>query len=149
MTIAVRLLADLPQLIEPVARMRWLEWHEHGHLDHWIDTTGREAGRDELPVTWVATDQAAGAVGAVALGPHHMDGRPELTPWVWGLVVRADMRNRGVGRLLLSRLERFAVTRGFSEIWVATGPPAHTFYERCGWRATERIGTTNVLRKPI
>ena len=149
MTIAVRLLADLPQLIEPVARLRWLEWPRHGHLDHWMDTTGREAGRDELPVTWVATDQAAGAVGAVALGPGNLDERPELTPWVWGLVVRADMRNRGVGRLLLSRLERFAVTRGDPEIWVATGPPADTFYERCGWRAIERIGATNVLRKPI
>jgi GNAT superfamily N-acetyltransferase len=148
-TIAVRLLADLPHLVEPIGRLRWQEWHERGHLDFWVDTTGREAGRDELPVTWVAVDPTGAAVGAVALGPHDVDERPELTPWVWGLVVRADIRDRGVGRMLLSRLERFAVGRGYPEIWVATGPPAETFYERCGWRTVERIGTTNVMRKPI
>ena len=149
MTIAIRLLADLPQLIEPVARLRWLEWHDEHHLDHWMEVTRREAGRDELPVTWVAVDAAGSGVGAVGLGAHDVEERPELTPWVWGLVVRADMRDRGVGRMLLSRLERFAVGRGHSEIWVSTGPPAVAFYERCGWRSVEQIGPSTILRKPI
>jgi GNAT superfamily N-acetyltransferase len=161
-TIAIRLLADLPQLIEQVARLRWLEWHDEHHLDHWMEVTRREAGRDELPVTWVAVDAAGSVVGAVGLGPFDpptdspglvrgtaVEERPELTPWVWGLVVRADMRDRGVGRMLLSRLERFAVGRGHSEIWVSTGPPAVAFYERCGWRSVEQIGPSTILRKPI
>jgi GNAT superfamily N-acetyltransferase len=148
-TIAIRLLADLPQLIEPVARLRWLEWHDLHHLDFWVDTTRREAGRDELPVTWVAVGAGGEAVGAIALGPHEVDERPDRTPWVWGMVVDAGMRNRGVGRMLLSRLERFAVGRGYAEVWVVTGPPAVAFYERCGWRAVEQIGPSTVLRKPI
>jgi hypothetical protein len=50
---------------------------------------------------------------------------------------------------LLSRLERFTVGRGYSEIWAATGPPAVAFYERCGWRTVEQIGSSTVMRKPI
>lgn len=34
----------------------------------WIETTRREAGRDDLPVTLVAMDGARHALGAVALG---------------------------------------------------------------------------------
>jgi hypothetical protein len=32
---------------------------------------------------------------------------------------------------------------------VATGEPAVAFYERCGWRTSERIGSSTVLRKPV
>jgi hypothetical protein len=73
-TIAVRLLADLPHLTEPVARLRWQEWPGQGGLDVWLDLTRSEAGRDEPPVSWVAVDAAGEAVGAVALGPDEAAG---------------------------------------------------------------------------
>jgi GNAT superfamily N-acetyltransferase len=114
----VELLADVPHLIEPVGRMRFAEWGHDGDVDEWIDTTRREAGRDELPVTWVAVDETGAALGAVALGTSDVPGRPELTPCVWGMVVRAGLRGRGIGRLLLRRLERFAVDRGHPVVWV-------------------------------
>ncbi len=54
MTVLVRLLADAPHLIEPVGRMRFAEWGSNNNVDEWISITEREAGRDELPVSWVA-----------------------------------------------------------------------------------------------
>ncbi|HEX8345261.1 MAG TPA: GNAT family N-acetyltransferase [Actinoplanes sp.] len=149
MTIVVRLLADVPELIEPVGRMRWAEWGGGDDVDAWISTTRREAGRDDLPVTWVAVDDTGAALGAVALGPSDVAGRPELVPCIWGMVVRADVRGSGVGALLLRRLERFAVDRGDPVVWVATGPPAVGFYERCGWRRVEELAGATLLRKQI
>ena len=57
---SVVLLADRIHLVSGVAEIRWREW---GHppepqaLSWWVDAARREAGREELPVTFVATDQ--------------------------------------------------------------------------------------------
>jgi predicted N-acetyltransferase YhbS len=148
-SVLVQLLADVPDLIEPIGRMRCAEWGSADKVDEWISTTRREAGRDDLPVTWVAVDDTGTALGAVALGPSDVPSRPELMPCVWGMVVHADRRGRGVGRLLLQRLERFAVGRGYPAVWVATGPPAVGYYERCGWQRTEELSGGTLLRKRI
>lgn len=145
----MRLLADVPNLIEPIGRLRCAEWDSADRVDEWISTTRREAGRDDVPVTWVAVDDTGTALGAVALGPSDVPGRPELTPCVWGMVVRADLRGRGVGRLLLQQLERFAVGRGYPAVWVATGPPAVGYYERCGWQRAERLPGGTLLCKRL
>jgi hypothetical protein len=68
--ISVRLLADLPDLVPAVGKLRWQEWgHEPGRtaLSWWVEVTGREAGRDGLPVTFVAVDRHGEAVGAAGL----------------------------------------------------------------------------------
>jgi predicted N-acetyltransferase YhbS len=148
-TVLVRLLADVPDLIEPIGRLRHAEWGRHDSLAGWIATTRREAGRDDLPVTWVAVDAAGEALGAVALGPSDVPGRPELAPCVWGMVVRADVRGRGVGRLLLQRLERFAAGRGHPVVWVITGASAAGYYERCGWERAEDLAEGTLLGKRI
>ncbi len=145
----MRLLADVPNLIEPIGRLRCAEWGSADRVDEWISTTRREAGRDDLPVTWVAVDKTGTALGAVALGPSDVPGRPELMPCVWGMVVRADVRGRGVGRRLLQQMERFAVDRGYPAVWVATGPPAVEYYERCGWQRAEDLRGGTLLCKRL
>jgi GNAT superfamily N-acetyltransferase len=148
-TVLVRLLADLPDLIEPVGRMRFAEWGHDDAVEEWISTTRNEAGRHDLPVTWVAVGETSAALGAVALGSSDVPDRPELTPCVWGMVVRTDLRRRGIGRLLLQRLERHAADHGYPAVWVLTGPPAVGYYERCGWQRAEELPTGTLLRKQI
>ena len=149
MTVLVQLLADVPQLIEPIGRMRFAEWGNNNDVDEHISVTRREAGREFLPVTWVAVDDTGAALGAVALGTSDVPGRPELVPCVWGMVVRTDLRRRGIGRLLLERLEHFAVGCGYTAVYVFTGPPAVDYYERCGWQRTEELPNGTLLRKPV
>ena len=144
----VHLLADHPHLINPVALLRWREWGRDETLTRWIRITVREAGREELPITWVAVDEQGEALGAVAIGDHE-DVRPDLAPWVWGLVVAADARERGVGRRLIDRVVAFAELKGYPELWVATGPPAVGFYERCGFRHVEKHDDTTVLVRSL
>jgi GNAT superfamily N-acetyltransferase len=148
-TVRVLLLADVPDLIEPIGTMRFAEWGQDGDLDDWISATRREAGREGLPVTWVAVGDCGAALGAVALGPSDVPDHPELVPCIWGMVVRSDSRLRGIGRLLVNRLERYAAEQGYRVVWVLTGPPAVAYYEHCGWQPEQRLPSGLLLRKQI
>ncbi len=154
--VSVRLLADLPHLVPVIGQLRWQEWGrppEPEDPSWWMEVTGREAGRDTLPVTFVAVDADGAALGAVGLGEFDLDELQDRSPWVLGLIVRSDRRRHGIGRLLLTRLEQFAADAGHRTVWVATGPAAD-FYRRCGWQETERLRLapgepTTVLRKSV
>ena len=156
-SLSVQLLADRPELVAAVGKIRWAEWGhppEPKHLSWWVDVTGREAGREGLPVTFVAVDGSGAAVGAVGLGEFDIEERRDRSPWVLGMVVRRDSRGRGVGRLLLSELERHATASGYSTVWVATGDPAVGFYRRCGWQPVETLrlasgNPTTLLQKRV
>jgi GNAT superfamily N-acetyltransferase len=49
------------------------------------------------------------------------------------MVVRSNARRQGIGRLLVTALERVAADRGYTQVWVATGDDAVDFYRSCGW----------------
>jgi GNAT superfamily N-acetyltransferase len=133
---AVHLLADRLELTEPVGRMRWEEWGrapEPESLEWWLATTSREAGRFDLPITFVAVDAGGDAVGAVGLAEFDIDDR-------------ADHRREGIGRALIERLEQSAVAQRRTTLWVAT-ESAISFYEKCGYVAFERV--SRIRRPPI
>jgi RimJ/RimL family protein N-acetyltransferase len=106
--VSVELLADHPHLIPVVGEMRWREWGrppEPERLDWWVDVTAREAGREELPVTWMAIDSRGQAVGAVGLGRFDIEERRDRSPWVLGMIVEQKYRNKGIGGELMRALE--------------------------------------------
>lgn len=138
----VELLADRSDLADVVADLRWREWgHEPEPTDRnwWRDATVREAGKDSLPVTWVACDATSCAVGAVGLGQFDIEERHDRSPWLLGMIVRPDRRGAGLGRLLLSQVEEWASSHGYSEIWAANEGPAVEFYRSCGWVVQETV----------
>ena len=137
--VTIGLLADHQHLVLAVGQIRWREWGhppEPENLDWWVDSTGREAGRAELPVTWVAIDSLGEAVGAVGLGKFDIEERRDRTPWVLGMIVTMQQRGLGIGSKLMEALEAWARGNGYSQIWVATGQ-AVDFYRKCGWELTE------------
>ncbi len=139
MALTVTLLADSLESAAAVAEMRWQEWGRPPEPEDpawWLETTVREAGREELPVTFVARDPADEVVGAVGLDTYDLDERHDTTPWVTGMIVRRDRRGRGVGRSLLQHLERWAAEHQVAETWVGTDL-ALGFYQRCGWTLQE------------
>lgn len=140
--VTVQLLVDNERLIPAVGEMRWREWGhppEPEDVAWWIDVTARESGRDALPVTWVAIDAGGEALGAVGLDVYDIEERRDRSPWVVGMIVRADRRGKGIGRQLLTRLEQWAGDHGHRRVWVATGGPAIDFYRACGWTLTETV----------
>jgi GNAT superfamily N-acetyltransferase len=140
--VTVELLADHEQLIPAMGELCWREWGhppEPTDLEWWVDVTAREAGRDRLPITWVALDERGGALGRVGLGEFDIEERRDRSPWVLGMIVRPDRRGMGVGRLLLAQLEAWAGSHGYLQVWVATGGQAIDFYRQCGWELSETV----------
>ena len=123
--------------------MRCQEW---GHPPEpedpawWLEITVHEAGRERLPVTFVAHDMAGEVLGAVGLDTYDLDERQDTSPWVTGMIVRRDHRREGVGRKLMQHLERWAAERQIPEAWVGTDL-AREFYQRCGWTVQEAFTT--------
>ena len=153
--ISIELLADHPHLVPAIGEIRWREWGhppEPERLDWWVDVTAREAGRAELPVTWVAIDPHGEAVGAVGLGQFDIEERRDRSPWVLGMIVVPEYRDRGIGGKLMKALEDWTYQYGYSQAWVATGGRAISFYQKCGWELAEIINresgeTISILTK--
>jgi GNAT superfamily N-acetyltransferase len=140
--ISIELLADHPHLIREVAEIRWREWGQPQgpeDLNGWIAVTTQEAGRDHLPVTWVAIDESGRALGSVALDDFDIDERRDRSPWVVGVIVDAHHRGLGIGSQLMQTLESWAHQHGIAQAWVATGGRAVDFYQKCGWQTAENI----------
>jgi GNAT superfamily N-acetyltransferase len=140
--VTVQLLADNEQLIAAIGELCWREWGhapEPESLDWWVEVTAREAGRDGLPISWVAIDAHGEAVGRVGLGEFDLEERQDRSPWVLGMIVQPDRRGQGIGSLLMAQLESWAGSHGYKQAWVATGGRAVNFYRRCGWALSETI----------
>lgn len=59
---------------------------------------------------------------------------------IGGLIVDEACRSRGVGRLLMARVEEWARGRGFKEARLRSNvlrKPAHLFYEKLGYRVNK------------
>lgn len=155
--ISVKLLADFPHLIPVVGEIRWREWGhapEPENLEWWVDVAAREAGREGLPITWVAIDAQGQVLGAVGLGQFDIEERRDRSPWVLGMIVNAPYRGMGIGRKLMQALETWSHRQGYAQAWVATGGPAIHFYQKCGWEMRETIQrasgeTMSILTKSL
>ena len=94
--------------------------------------------QDDNYVTFVADadGKAVGLVTAVkVLAVGHPGGYVKMN----GLGVLPEYRRRGIGRMLMERVEKWAVERGAPYIGLASGigrTEAHEFYERLGYNKT-------------
>ena len=84
---------------------------------------------------FIAEMAGAGVVGWIHafVAPYLM-----VEPFVelGGLIVASSHRRRGIGRLLLSEVERWARANGVDAVWARSGStrkPAHVFYRKMGY----------------
>ena len=96
----------------------------------------RDTCRDEeLPVFFVAVDDA-GLIGSAGLVPQDMRTRKDLTPWLAGVYVKEEYRNKGVATALVARVESEAKKRNITTLYLFT-PSAAGLYEKLGWSMLE------------
>jgi GNAT superfamily N-acetyltransferase len=139
--IAIDYLANCPELIDELARLSFLEWQDvyqqrKQTLKHTVKNYRERMNIDRLPLTLVGR-QASELVGMVSLKFHDMDTRPDLDPWLGGLLVLPEWRNRGIGTMLMQRATEEARRLNISRLhlWTHT---AERLYHNLGWQVVER-----------
>ena len=152
--IAIDYLANYPELIDELARLSWKEWQDvyqqrQQTLDDSLKNYRERLNTDRLPLTLVAVRARHGKsltelvvnfrelVGMVSLKFHDMDTRPDLDPWLGGLLVLPEWRNRGVGTMLMLRATEEARRLNVQRLYLWTHS-AEGLYQKLGWQVVER-----------
>lgn len=110
------------------------------HQEFWQDVPGATVasmarrlrlarGRGGMPMCRVAL-RAGQPVGVANLVPSDADDHPEWTPWLAGVVVRADCRGMGIGSRLVKAVLADARAQGVARVYFGTDGPG--FYQRLG-----------------
>ena len=66
-----------------------------------------------------------------------MDTRPDLDPWLGGLLVLSKWRNHGVGTMLMQRATEEARRLNVPQLYLWTHT-AEGLYQKLGWQVVER-----------
>jgi GNAT superfamily N-acetyltransferase len=99
-------------------------------------------------IVLVADSPTSGVVGWIHAAEHDILEVGRFCE-ILGLVIAADQRGQGVGRLLVEQVEGWATRRGLEHVSVrsnAARSESHPFYERIGYA---RVKTQHVYRKQI
>jgi GNAT superfamily N-acetyltransferase len=153
------LLADRPDLAPHWAALHWREWGKEAgreELSWWVEDASKATQRTHPPVALIALGHHDEVLGGVGVHPFDLDERRDRSPWVVGMIVRADRRGEGIGQALLAQLEAWAGQVGIEQLWVCTETEGRTvsFYLRCGYERVEDVtsqtrGLVTILTKRI
>jgi GNAT superfamily N-acetyltransferase len=145
--IAIDYLANCPERVGDLARLSWQEWQEvyqqrKQTLDDCLKNYRDRMNTDRLPLALVAVGAGLAVncrelMGMVSLKFHDMDTRPDLDPWLGGLLVLPEWRNRGVGTMLMNRATKEARRLKVPRLYLWTHS-AERLYHKLGWQLVER-----------
>lgn len=124
-------LSERPDLAPLVAAWRLREFGRPGDLlDTWVARL--LAARPGAEETFVLFEGEM-PVATASLADDDLDSRPDLTPWLAGVVVQPDFRGRGHAARVVRHVEDFARAAGVSRLWLYTSRAAG-LYAKLGWR---------------
>jgi N-acetylglutamate synthase-like GNAT family acetyltransferase len=143
---AITLLADRPELAVGWAELHWREWGDEPgreELSWWVDAASQAIQRTSVPAAFIALGPAGEVLGGVGLSQFDLEERRDRSPWIVGMIVRADLRDQGIGQALMARLGAWAITVGIEQVWVCTEREgrAAAFYQLCGYARVENLIT--------
>ena len=143
--IAIRQLAEIPEVIPVLARWFVAEWEPYyGPNGSGNAETDLQAALDphRLPRCLVALDTDGEPVGTVSLRQESLPSHRHLGPWLAALLVEPSSRRAGIGTALVATLEDEARHAGFEQVYTAADAAFGLFSGR-GWR---HIGDAPTLR---
>jgi predicted N-acetyltransferase YhbS len=139
----IRLLADRPDLVAPLAdayEREWPGWYCRGQASASADLQAR-VRREGLPLGLVALEDEV-PVAACALVTTGGPIESTLLPWLGGLLVLPEWRRRGIASLLIDRAVIEARRQGHAMLYASTHHGAPLFH-RLGWRRRETYRTAD------
>jgi predicted N-acetyltransferase YhbS len=125
-------LFEHPEHLGEVARWIHDEWwtDKPGHTVATMAARLRAASdRAAIPLSLVAL-RGTSPIGTVNLVDNDNDERPDLSPWLAGLLVLPDYRGQGVGSTLVRSVVAEATRLGVRQVYLGTDIPR--YYARLG-----------------
>jgi GNAT superfamily N-acetyltransferase len=135
----IEYLADHPEFVPVLANWHHQEWaylRPGDTLEARTERLRGECGHEEIPTVFIALANGA-LLGSAMLLHHDMDTRMDLTPWLAGVFVAPDHRQRGIGSALVKRVVECAKSLGVKRLYLYT-PSAERLYSQLGWSFLER-----------
>jgi GNAT superfamily N-acetyltransferase len=132
----IRYLRDVPAYTTTLAA--WT-YHEFPYafvgetLEDWVKQLSAQTER----TTFVALEGDK-VVGTATLEKDDLPPRPALSPWLGSVYVLPEFRGRGIGALLVTRVEQEAKVRGFERFYLYTTDRTN-FYAKYGWQPLETL----------
>lgn len=132
-------LADYPELTPVLAAWFYAQWG-HQRPGNSVEKVAAKLrmrlNRDQIPLTMVAMSEGV-LLGTASLQGQDLEEREDLSPWLAGVYVDADRRDKGVGSLLVEAIAGQAVRLGVERLFLYTYD-RENFYSRLGWFVLER-----------
>jgi hypothetical protein len=119
--------------------MRVHEWgNRSGHpLTRTRDEIARSTSRLGPQQTFVLLADGV-PVGTSSLVVHDLDERPDLTPWLAGVLIVPEARRRGYVIPLIQAVEAASVAAAIPRLWLHT-EHAEGIYAKAGWERVEVV----------
>lgn len=136
--ICVRPLRERPDTLPTLAAWLYEQWgyfHDHDSVERRVGELSGRLQTDRIPVSFVALLSAAPdaiPIGTASLTTNDLETRPDLTPWLASVFVRAEYRRNGAGGALVNAVVTHARRLGVRTLYLFTEDRTH-FYERLGW----------------
>ncbi|KIP91640.1 MULTISPECIES: GNAT family N-acetyltransferase [Pseudomonas] len=133
-------LCNHPEFIEELATLNFKEWGDFApgdSLEARIELMRSACGKGEIPSVVVALEGAE-LLGGALLIDSDLDLRPELTPWLAGVYVKAGHRGKGVASQLVNRVVAEAAALSVPELYLYTDT-SQSLYARLGWQVVEEL----------
>lgn len=134
MDIRIDYLLNHPHLIEEIANYFYAEWgylYPERNLKDFKASISERLNFDKMPLALVAMDQDK-FMGTVCLKEYDLETRKDITPWLAGLYVKEEFRNKGVGTLLIDNIIEVAKKMGIKRLYLYT-PTAQDYYKKLNW----------------
>jgi N-acetylglutamate synthase-like GNAT family acetyltransferase len=131
-------LGERPDTVPTLAAWLFEQWgyfHDHDSVERRIQELNERLQTHELPVAFVALSSGAPEaepIGTASLTPDDLETRPDLTPWLASVFVRAENRRSGVGAALVHAVVAHARLLRVETLYLFTEDRAD-FYESLGW----------------
>ncbi|MFJ2487127.1 GNAT family N-acetyltransferase [Pseudomonas sp. NPDC087639] len=141
----IEYLCDHPGFVEELSELNFKEWGEFrpgDTLEARTERMRKACGKGAIPSVVVAIEDGR-LLGGALLIDSDMKARPELTPWLAGVYVKAEERGRGVASQLVNRIVEEAKTLGVQTLYLYTDA-AQSLYARLGWEVVEELVYENL-----
>ncbi len=127
-------------IIPEMTKWFWNEWrrlYKNKTIADVEKSIRERLNEDKIPCALVAVENNK-IIGTGSIKIYDMETRKDLSPWLAGLYVIPEFRNKGVGSKLVKAVEMKAKEFGFKKLYLYT-PKSEHFYDQLGWALIERV----------